>query len=591
MSTASLPTASSHDESSRTSSSTTTMDFRPKRTHHHQSHRKRARSFEAGAHEVPSGPNPISNRTHWCIHTGYSGRTSPLVFELEIERAARLNKVAKRLFKVMNRDEPVIEELNDELPQNPPPVIPPNNNNHDVGPPPPQTPPDIHNRFHNGGNGVNWGHNVGENGGNGNHNGGNHGNWNYDDGSNNFNGGAHNHNDGFGMHGGNVHQRNHNGGVNHRNNQGYNCGHYNEGNHFLYLNFPQPNRQSVASHFQPREYDDASPILFPEGNELHVEIRPQLIGILPLFRGHKLDDPYNHLYEFLAIANANIPRAANRDSFRLHLFPFTLKEKAKYWFTSLAPSSITTWDQLKTTFLQEFYPASKTSEIRKAIQDFTQKPNEEFHDAFERLKELLRSCPHHEFPRWQLVRFFYDGIDSTHQAMINASSDDIPTSSIASVGLDKTWKNEVKTDITNLNKRFDLLLTSLSKERGAYVLHGQKICVSCGDIGHTGDECKRTQAEISAVHGFGQFQNAPRPFNRPNNQGGYNNNNNHGSFQHQNQPRSFQQPNYNREAGPPTRKEDNDSNKLDKIMEFITQTYQKTDTNTKSIAAIEKQIA
>ncbi|KAI3829824.1 hypothetical protein L1987_03952 [Smallanthus sonchifolius] len=60
----SLPTApttsSSHDESSRPS--TTTTEFRPKRTHDHQSHPKSTRSFEAGEHEVPSGPNPISNR-------------------------------------------------------------------------------------------------------------------------------------------------------------------------------------------------------------------------------------------------------------------------------------------------------------------------------------------------------------------------------------------------------------------------------------------------------------------------------------------------------------------------------------------------
>ncbi|XP_052622727.1 uncharacterized protein LOC128128011 [Lactuca sativa] len=280
---------------------------------------------------------------------------------------------------------------------------------------------------------------------------------------------------------------------------------------------------------KPGEYDDASLILFVEGNEHHVEVRPQLISVLPIFRGHKTDDPYNHLYEFLAIANANTPRGTNRDSFRLHLFPFTLKEKA-----------------------------NKTTEIRKAIQDFAQKPNEEFHDAFERLKELLRSCPHHEFPRWQVVRFFYDGVDTANQTMINASSGgtimmqdsedawrfleqlshgsktnysakkrDNPVSLAVSVGLEKNWKNEVKSDINSSNKKFDLLLSSLGKEKGNY--------------------------------------------------------------QNQNQPKQFQQSNFNQ--GGTSKKEEIGSNKLDKIVEFITQTYQKADTNSKSIAAIEKQIA
>ncbi|KAI3700776.1 hypothetical protein L2E82_45414 [Cichorium intybus] len=59
---------------------------------------------------------------------------------------------------------------------------------------------------------------------------------------------------------------------------------------------------------------------------------------------------------------------------------------------------------------------------RRAIQDYQQKTGEAFHDAFDRLKELLRSCPHHEVSRWQLVKIFFDGMDETNQAMINASS-------------------------------------------------------------------------------------------------------------------------------------------------------------------------
>ncbi|KAK9069027.1 hypothetical protein SSX86_013143 [Deinandra increscens subsp. villosa] len=61
MARASPPTAQppSTNESSR--SSTSTMVFHPK-SDHHGSDSKSTRSFESGAHEVPSGPNPISNR-------------------------------------------------------------------------------------------------------------------------------------------------------------------------------------------------------------------------------------------------------------------------------------------------------------------------------------------------------------------------------------------------------------------------------------------------------------------------------------------------------------------------------------------------
>ncbi|KAI3510379.1 hypothetical protein L1887_17322 [Cichorium endivia] len=173
--------------------------------------------------------------------------------------------------------------------------------------------------------------------------------------------------------------------------QQYNNELYNNSNFVPPLYFAQPSGQSVASHFQPQEYDEASPIFFPENVDCQVEIGPELLGVLPKFRGHTHDNPYYHLHEFLAIANVNIPRNVDRNIFRLKLFPFTLKDKAQYWFMSLPANSITTWKQLRTWFLQEFYPASRTMEVRRDIQEFQQKPGEAFHDAFERLNELLRS--------------------------------------------------------------------------------------------------------------------------------------------------------------------------------------------------------
>ncbi|KAI3691119.1 hypothetical protein L2E82_49337 [Cichorium intybus] len=298
------------------------------------------------------------------------------------------------------------------------------------------------------------------------------------------------------------------------------------------LHFAQPRRQSVASHFQPREYDDSSPIYIPDNIDSQVEIRPQLLGILPEFRGYKQDDPYNHLYEFLAIANANNPRNTNRNIFRLRLFPFTLKDKAKYWFKSLPSNSITTWDQLKAKFLQEFYPASKTTEVRRVIQDFQQKPGEAFHEAFDRLKELLRSCPHHEIPRWQLVKLFFKGVSETHQAMINASSSGTfmwqdpeeacqfleqlsngskanfstrkTTSTAAAVGVDADWKKEVKKEISELNRKFDRLMATL-----------QNGPPNSSQEGQGGPKMQ----EANQVYGQGQGQhNNGRPY-RPYNQG------------------------------------------------------------------------
>lgn len=170
----------------------------------------------------------------------------------------------------------------------------------------------------------------------------------------------------------------------------------------------------------------------------------------------------------------------------------------------------------------------------------------------------------------------------------NGKPDFNPCFSRSRIKLEK-W---IKNDINALNENADLLISSIVNEKGVIVSQGQKIYVICGDTWHIAVECMLSQEEINQVHDYGQFQNNPRLFNLKNNQGGnYNNsvnyNNCQGNFQSQNQPRQLQQSNFKREVGT-SKNEESNSNKFDKIMEFITQIYQKDNTNSKSIAAIEK---
>jgi hypothetical protein len=45
---------------------------------------------------------------------------------------------------------------------------------------------------------------------------------------------------------------------------------------------------------------------------------------------------------------------------------------------------------------------------------------ETFHETWERMKDLLRKCPHHAVPKWQLIQCFYDGLIEPHRQMVNA---------------------------------------------------------------------------------------------------------------------------------------------------------------------------
>ena len=50
---------------------------------------------------------------------------------------------------------------------------------------------------------------------------------------------------------------------------------------------------------------------------------------------------------------------------------------------------------MKDVFLCKYYSVGKTSAVRRAIREFSQGPGEALYEAWERLRDLLRQCPHH----------------------------------------------------------------------------------------------------------------------------------------------------------------------------------------------------
>ncbi|XP_073153549.1 uncharacterized protein [Henckelia pumila] len=59
---------------------------------------------------------------------------------------------------------------------------------------------------------------------------------------------------------------------------------------------------------------------------------------------------------------------------------------------------ITTWDDLANAFLTKFFPPSKSMKLRADITIFAQGEQEILYEAWERYKDLLRRCPHHQLP-------------------------------------------------------------------------------------------------------------------------------------------------------------------------------------------------
>lgn len=81
---------------------------------------------------------------------------------------------------------------------------------------------------------------------------------------------------------------------------------------------------------------------------------------------------------------------------KLQMFPFTLSEYAEEWFYSLLAGSITTCEQMETTFLNEYFPASVFLRKRYNNMNFKQKEAEILGDSYKQFKRILVAYSTHK---------------------------------------------------------------------------------------------------------------------------------------------------------------------------------------------------
>ncbi|GJY49992.1 reverse transcriptase domain-containing protein [Tanacetum coccineum] len=120
-------------------------------------------------------------------------------------------------------------------------------------------------------------------------------------------------------------------------------------------------------------YEDA--IVVPEIEAANFEIKHGLLTLVQnkQFFGHDKEDPHAHIRYFNKITSTlrypNVPTT----SIKLMLFPFSLEGAARIWLEKEPPRSIQTWDDLVAKFINQFFPPSKTTNLRNEITNFKQK--------------------------------------------------------------------------------------------------------------------------------------------------------------------------------------------------------------------------
>ncbi|GKC80857.1 zinc finger, CCHC-type containing protein, partial [Tanacetum coccineum] len=91
------------------------------------------------------------------------------------------------------------------------------------------------------------------------------------------------------------------------------------------------------------------------------------------------------------------------------------------WLERLPAGSITTWEDLTTCFLAQFFPSRRTAKLCNDILMFQQHHGESLSEAWTRFKDLLQKVRPHGIDLWLQVQIFYDHVNPVTRRTIDQS--------------------------------------------------------------------------------------------------------------------------------------------------------------------------
>ncbi|GJZ75473.1 reverse transcriptase domain-containing protein [Tanacetum coccineum] len=194
-------------------------------------------------------------------------------------------------------------------------------------------------------------------------------------------------------------------------------------------------------------------------------------------------------------------------SIKLMLFSFSLEGSARIWLEKEPPRSILTWDDLVSKFINQFFPPSKTTNLRNEITRFQQRFDESFYEAWDRFNDLLRVCPYHGFSELHQVDTFYNALNANDQDSLNSAAggnflDKMTCAVVAKVSSNSSTPGispdvaALTTKVSELKNMMKTMLIDKQKAQAPVPVKAvEQSCVTCGGA-HSYRNCPATDGNV-----------------------------------------------------------------------------------------------
>ncbi|GJR28252.1 hypothetical protein Tco_1104484 [Tanacetum coccineum] len=148
------------------------------------------------------------------------------------------------------------------------------------------------------------------------------------------------------------------------------------------------------------------------------------------FSGSDNEDANEHIEKVLEIVDLFHVPNITLDQLMLRVFLISLTGAVSCWLRNEPTGLIKTWEDLKTMFLNKYYPPGRIVKKMEEINNFQQEPDDTLYEAWENFKELLMKCPQYYLTKMQEVILFYNGLDIPTRQILD-SRGAIPTMTAA----------------------------------------------------------------------------------------------------------------------------------------------------------------
>ncbi|CAM8909052.1 unnamed protein product [Rhodiola kirilowii] len=288
----------------------------------------------------------------------------------------------------------------------------------------------------------------------------------------------------------------------------------------------EEDERPVGDYMTPTLKGNGSVIMPPDEDDFDFDVKSSLVHMVTNDQFQGIGNPSTHLASFQEYCRTYKPRNTPVEYVYLKLFPSSLYGDAKEWLQNHEPGTFRTWEHLATAFLNKFFPPSRTKKFTDFILTFSQRDNELFHQAYDRFKHYLRECPHHNFRKADLMRYFYLGMSKESKNQMDTASggaimelpafqgfkivDKIAINSDRYQGVDHkkmaksrddSSNSEMKKEMADLTKKLENMISMVNSVEATKAkaekdkISAQQSCFLCASMRHSSKNCPEGKYE------------------------------------------------------------------------------------------------